>query len=377
MLVFVAIMGIGRFAYTPLLPRMQDAMGWSLAQAGDVAGVNFVGYLLGAIVGGPLAATRRRAGWLALALIGNVLTTFAGAVAWDWTGWLVVRFLAGITSALGVVLSLALVIDYVIRCGRPGLGPTAFTGVGIGIVLSVIAIEGTTRAGLDVFAQWAVLGAGSLVCVAVAFVIGRRLPNLVPDIATRRNGAPPERAPPITTTLRRLVASYGLLGFGYVITATFLVAMARGLPGSRVMEPLCWLVFGAMAAPSVPLGRWLADRHGVIRVMRMAFFIEAAGVLAAGMWRGAPGILIGGASLGGTFLAITALIVNAARAEAGPRGDVAIGWMTVSFGAGQLLGPFVAGRLAMASGGFAAPSALAAVALVLGALSLPLAPQSR
>ena len=42
-------MGIGRFAFTPMLPMMQDDAGVSLAQGGYLASANYLGYLAGAL----------------------------------------------------------------------------------------------------------------------------------------------------------------------------------------------------------------------------------------------------------------------------------------------------------------------------------------
>ena len=43
-------MGIGRFAFTPLLPLMQRDAGLSLADGSWLATANYVGYLAGAVV---------------------------------------------------------------------------------------------------------------------------------------------------------------------------------------------------------------------------------------------------------------------------------------------------------------------------------------
>lgn len=368
LLVLVCVMGIGRFAYTPLLPQMQAVLHWSVAQAGDVASANFLGYLLGALASGKLARRASRARWLVAALVTSALSTLAGAYPWHYEGWLILRLAAGASSAIGMVLGMALVIDYVGRTGRAELSTGAFPGVGIGIVMSVLVIESARSAGWSLGMQWAALGLCAGCCVALAVPVLLRLPNLIPD-GLHGAGAPGNPADPVT--LRRLIAAYGLLGFGYVVTATFIVLMAREGGSPPLVEPLCWLVVGATAAPSVPLGRALAARFGDLAVMRAAFLLEALGVLLAGMGHGPVSLVLGGACLGATFLSITALILNAARRSAGPGADAALGWMTAAFGSGQWLGPFFAGRLAQWTGGFAVPSMLAALLLVLGAALLP------
>lgn len=373
-LVLVSVMGIGRFAYTPLLPRLRDALGLGLAAAGDIAAANFVGYLLGALLAGPLAARHGRSRWLAAALAASALTTAGGLFPGSYASWLVLRFVAGVASALGVVLGTAIVLDHIAARGRPRLVGLHFPGVGIGIVVSVLLIEATRLAGGDVFAQWLVLGLAAALASAGALAVLRRLPDLDPLPRAAVTGAEPSRFDP---AVKRVVTSYGLLGFGYVVTATFLVAMARELPGAAWLEPVSWIVVGATAAPSVPLGQRLAARFGLYPVMRGLFCLEAAGVLLSGYGTGAASVLVGAACLGATFLSITSLVLGAARALGGARADSLLGWMTAAFGFGQLVGPALAGRLAQVASGFGPPSLLAAIALVSGALLLPRAPRGR
>ena len=44
-----AAMGIGRFAFTPMLPLMQAQHGLSISDGGWLAGANYLGYLLGGL----------------------------------------------------------------------------------------------------------------------------------------------------------------------------------------------------------------------------------------------------------------------------------------------------------------------------------------
>ena len=170
--------------------------------------------------------------------------------------------------------------------------------------------------------------------------------------------------------LKKLIAAYGFFGFGYIVTATFIVAMARRLDHAAIVEPLTWIVFGLIAAPSVLVWQRLAARLGLFRALRLAYGVEAAGVLLAGFAPGQVALVTGGALLGGTFMGITALGLIAARQVAERHQSQAIGWMTASFGLGQLLGPAVAGRLAQMTQGFAAPSVLAAALLLAGIILL-------
>ena len=43
-------LGIGRFAYSLVLPDMRDSLGWSYSAAGFMNTINAVGYLAGALV---------------------------------------------------------------------------------------------------------------------------------------------------------------------------------------------------------------------------------------------------------------------------------------------------------------------------------------
>jgi MFS family permease len=167
-----------------------------------------------------------------------------------------------------------------------------------------------------------------------------------------------------------------LFGFGYVVTATFLVAAVRASPAARA-EPFVWLLVGLAAIPSVAGWSRVAARVGPRRAYALACVLEAAGVAAGGVWTGVAGALTAAALLGVTFMGITALGFAAAREVVPPSGlGRAFALITVGFGAGQVAGPLIAGVLLARTGGFAAPSLLAAAALVVAAL-LVISPWAR
>ncbi len=380
MLLMIVAMGIGRFAYTPLLPGLRAALDWSLAQAGAVASANYFGYVTGALVAATIASGRLQRRWLVVGALASAVTTGAGVAVFSAYGWMALRAASGVASAFVLVLGTAMVTRRLIALGRPGLIALHFAGVGIGILSTVLLIEAARSAGLSVFGEWALLGIACIACAIPAFLLLLGGPGVhagasaVAATATTvaPGAAPTGRSAPVAPQhlLARLITAYGLFGFGYVVTATFIVEMARGLPDARIAEPLAWLAVGLGALPSTAFWQWVAARIGTWRALRIAFATEAVGVLLAGYGTGVVAVAAGGVLLGGTFVGITALGLAAGRRIAPARADRVIGWMTAAFGLGQWIGPAVAGRLAEASGGFGMPSLLAAGLLAVGFMLL-------
>jgi predicted MFS family arabinose efflux permease len=190
---------------------------------------------------------------------------------------------------------------------------------------------------------------------------------LVPrDAAPAGLGRP--RAPsPLEPSLKRLIAAYGFFGFGYVITATFLVAMVRGAPAIRPLEPVIWIVFGLAAVPSVALWTWIAQLLGVPRTFALACVVGAGGVLASIGWQTMLGLFAAAVLVGGTFMGLTALGLVEARALAKGDPHRVLALMTGAFGFGQIIGPVFAGIVSDRLSSFAAPSVAAVAALLIGA----------
>jgi predicted MFS family arabinose efflux permease len=362
--------GIGRFVYTPILPPMLATLGLSKSTAGLIASANFIGYLAGALGATKATLPGSHRAWLLGALFASAVTTAAMGLTTSIAGFMVLRFVGGVVSALALILASALVLDRLAEAGRPGLMALHFAGVGVGITVSAALVATQLGAGESWAAMWLASGAVSLLgTVAVAVLVpGHREPPPVPRTSqgTRRD-----------PRLRRMTLAYGLFGFGYVITATFLVAIVRATPAVRALEPVIWIVVGLAAAPSVMFWSWLARRIGIQVAFAIAALAEAVGVLASVVWPSAAGICLAALLVGGTFMGLTALGLVRGRelargvpgqGEAGhgdPRRVMAA--MTGAFGVGQIVGPALAGVLSDALGGFAVPSVLATGALVVAA----------
>jgi predicted MFS family arabinose efflux permease len=360
LIAMAAALGIGRFVYTPILPAMTEALGLSNAQAGLIASANLLGYLIGALLAATPSLPGSRRGWLLGSLAVSAATTGAMGLASSMTAFLALRFAGGAASAFVLVLASAMVLDGLASARRTHLGPVHFAGVGAGIAVSAVAVSALIAAGSEWRMLWYAPGVLALAALAaVAWLIPYQ-----PIRYHRPAGAHRMKRP---HGLGALICAYGLFGFGYVITATFLVAIVRGSPQLRPAEPLVWLVVGVTAVPSVALWAKASSRYGVPRTFCAACLAEAAGVAASVMWPSSTGILVAATLLGGTFMGLTALGLARARQFAPTNPRPVLAQMTAAFGLGQIVGPSLAGYLFGMTGGFALPSFLAAAALVAAA----------
>jgi len=366
LIAMAAALGIGRFIYTPILPPMIEELGLGKGQAGLIAGANFAGYLVGALAAASPRLPGSMRGWMMWPLVLSAVTTammgLVNGLAW----FMLLRFIGGAASACVLVLASTLVLERLSAAGRSDLAAWHFAGVGTGITISALLIEALHGLHLDWRAMW--LGGGAISLAAVVAVGA-----LVPDVAER--GGVAERAAGVAPSpqLWRLIIAYGLFGFGYVITATFIVAIVRASPAVRSLEFVVWLVLGLSAIPSVAAWSAVARHVGVLRAFALACLVEAIGVVASVIWLNVAGALIAAAFLGGTFMGLTALGLVAARSLAPGEARRALAGMTAAFGLGQAIGPIVAGYGFDLTGSFLLASLLAAfglcIAMVL-ALSL-------
>lgn len=362
-LAMAVAMGLGRFFYTPVLPGMMAGLGLDAADAGIIAAANFAGYLLGAVLAayGWAAGHERR---LALgALAATVLLLIAMGLLSGVAALSLVRFLAGLASAFAMIFTTAIVLTVGLAHQDPGVQRAHFSGVGIGIAVSAVLVYLLSLIADPALPTWRIdwlAGAllGALGLAVVAMLLPRPSRNTVAA-----------REPPIVWTrpLAALTLSYGLFGIGYVVTATFIVAIAREGAQSPLLECLTWLLTGAAAAVSLIVWKPVERRHGVAAAYLAALLVETVGVAMTVTLPFPWSALIGGALLGLTFIVITAYGLQLGRvlASESPRRVLAL--MTAAFGVGQILGPLGAGFLAARAGSYVLASLAAAALLLLAA----------
>jgi MFS family permease len=347
-------MGIGRFAFTPILPMMQVDAGLSLTAGGWLASANYLGYLLGALSAMAVRVQATTAIRTGLVTIG--ISTLAMGAAPHVGAWVVLRLLAGIASAWVLIHVSAWSLERLTPLRRPVLTSTVYAGVGTGIAVAGAFCLVLMHAHANSAHAWTGLGILSVGATAWVWSMIRT------DGARAAAGAP--RGHRWDADSVRLVFCYGSFGFGYIIPATFLPVMAREVIDDPAVFGWSWPIFGAAAASSTfaaaALARIMANR----RLWMVSQLTMAVGVAVPVLWPGIAGIVLAALFVGGTFVVCTMVGLQEARLVAGAHATALIAAMTAAFALGQILGPLSV-TFAIEAGASVSIALLAACVLLL------------
>ena len=392
-------MGIGRFAFTPILPMMLHDGVVDLHAASWLASANYLGYLSGAVLctlqpriwsrlpGLPAvtAPAMTRTG-----LVATTVLTLCMALPTP-LAWPVLRFAAGIASALVFVYSTGWCLTQIAARGEGALGGLMFAGPGVGIVASGLLASAMVALHWSASAAWVVFAALALILTAAVWRVFQpsvvlampaldRSASVSGTVSTPGAGDVGETAFASTHSraeVATLAFAYGLAGFGYIVTATFLPVIARAaLPGSAWLD-LFWPIFGV----GVILGALLATRvrvSGDLRlVLALAYVIQAAGIGIGVFEPTAGGFAIGSFLLGLPFTAITYFAMQEVRRLRPHQLSSTTGLVTATWSIGQTLGPpmvaMLLGRSADVGAAFTLSLVAAAAVLIVGAIVFGLA----
>ncbi|MBI5277072.1 MAG: YbfB/YjiJ family MFS transporter [Burkholderiales bacterium] len=367
-------MGIGRFAFTPLLPMMMADGAVDLRGASWLASANYLGHLLGALyctvqpwlVPGlamnPPSVVRR--GLVATAVLTMAMWLPVPGL------WPVLRFAAGIASALVLIQATSWCLGQLARQGAAQVGAVMYAGPGVGIVVSGLAASAMVAGGWHADAGWLAFG---ILAAALTVAVWQPFdPAQGPAPPAASSQAPAALDLNGHAEIAVFALNYGISGFGYIITATFLPVIARqALPASPWLD-LFWPIFGlAVVVGALAVSRLSGD--GDLRLRLAACFaLQSAGVAIGVVSPTLAGFTIGSILLGLPFTAITFFATQEVRRLRPAQVPSYVGLLTISFGAGQIAGPPLAAALVARSAtpaeGFALSLWIAAAALAVGSV---------
>lgn len=359
-LALAVAVGIGRFAYTPILRAMQRGAHLATGPAGLLASANYLGYLAGALLAVFVPGGVVRDRMLIGSLFVVVLTTGLMAGTVDVVAWGILRLLCGLASAAAFVLASDVVLNYLRRRRATELSGWLYSGVGLGIAVSGVVVR-VVDAAHGWRGDWLAVGLLAAVLTAAACWLLPRTDTANAMTAELSSQPMCRYRPPFVGAL--LLGAYLLAGAGYVVTGTFLVVIVDGTTGLGGSGANAWILVGLAAGPSCIAWTWLAARIGYAPALVLAYLGQACSI-ALPVLGGAAVVMAAAVLFGATAIGIVTLTLTFSG-EVAPRGALgSIGLLTAAFGLGQIVGPVLGGLLPERTQSFV-PALEAASALVL------------
>ena len=369
---FIA-MSIGRFAYTPILPFMQHEAGFSTRFAGFLASSNYAGYLVGALIASVVPLKRNRAQYLRFSIFISILLTLLMGLTYSHVSWMLWRFLSGIASAFVFVLASSLILDQLAKQRKLGWVGVMYGGVGLGIFVSGLLVPLL----IDKFhyeGAWIGLAClAGLLAVYVFFTV--KDDDSEPIVSPAIEASTPVKNP---KWLPWLLISYGLEGLGYIVTGTFIVAIAEQTPAFSGNATSVWVLVGLTAIPSCVIWAYYGNRYGLMLSLMVLLMIQSVGIALPALSDSSISFYFSAILFGATFMGVTTLATAYARNK-NPLGSArVIAIMTTIYALGQMIGPSIAGVLTAETESYTWALSGAALFVFIGALFLlPLVKQER
>lgn len=374
MVALAVVMGIGRFVLTPLLPMMMHDGLVNLKQGGWLATANYVGYFVGAMVCTFVRGYSRHAVRQCLVAI-VLLTALMGLLDGQFV-WLALRFVTGVVTGFGFVAISGWCLGWLGATNSTHLGGVMYAGPGVGIFVSGLAGSAMTGYGWHAQPSWVWSAVLALACSLLIWRISGRMapsmavptPSAKPGMANASGSSGAHGLAIPGYLVAGHILAYGMEGFGYIITATFMPVMAShalpGVDGQALLWPLFGLcvAIGALGATRLPV-HW---NH--CKMLAAAYLLQCVGILCTIFWLDITGFAVGSILLGVPFTIITLYGMREARRLGGTRGVQLMAAMTACYALGQIIGPPLATHLVTLTGGFNAALGVAAFILFAGAM---------
>ena len=358
-------MGIGRFAYTPILPLMQNALSFTDSLAGYLASSNYAGYLAGAVLAGVLPLKKHNTKYLRASLIFSVITTFCMGLSSSYVLMLILRFLSGVASAFIFVLASTIVLDKLAAAGKTNWSGVFYSGVGVGIFFSTLFIPS-----LNSLFGWKGVWIGlAIVSTVLAIFVWLWLKDSPVEIRKMEKQLITVQVPPLKW-LPWLMIAYGLEGLGYIVTGTFIVTIAENTSGFSLNSSLVWIVVGLGAIPSCIIWSTLAKKSGFVKSLIFSMMVQGAGIALPVFSSTQISLLISALLFGATFMGITTLATTLARQMSPANSSRLISYLTAIYAIGQMIGPTITGVLTSYTQSFNTSLIGAAGVVFIGAMLL-------
>ncbi len=354
MLMALCALSLGRLAYGLLLPAMKENLGLTLQQAGNLGTAISLGYLFLVLPAGLMVA---RVGARCSVMIGLTLLAAGFALlglSSSYPVMLLIMMLLGLGTALSYTPLVSLLVGWYPNRRSTVLG-IANSGIGIGIFASgfyvpwLINTMGTT----GWRSAWFSFAALTVIVLVLAFLVIRNPPGSVGSVTAARTSQVSAVAVFKNRAIQLIGLIYALQGFTYIIQSLFMYSYALDMGLSARLAGSLSAMGGFISILAGPVWGVISDRIGRASTLLICFTCNAIATLIPVLMPTEAGFAL---HFGLSGLVVTGLfttILAATSEKAAPAEvSIAVGFVTLLFATGQLLGPALAALIAEYSGTF-------------------------
>lgn len=358
MVALVVVHILGRFIFTPLMPYFIDDGLFTLTQSADLASINYLGYLVGAL----LAVFFATPHWIKKILLANIalniLSTVLQCATAEFYAMMVLRLLNGISNGTVFVLAPALMLEWLHARGKAHLSGLMYFGVSAGLVASGLLVSSTAHVfgGTD---RW--LPVAVLACLLGVYAI-YRLAKVEVHLPVAKSNAMPQPLFDRQSTL--LFLAYFGAGLGYILPMTFLPTLAFAINAHEPMNAHLWTMVALACLITTPMWNKLGAVIGDKKAIIISYMVQALGVglllVLPNIW----GLILCAVGVGGGFLGSVMCTQRYARALQPSQGVKLSAVLITIYAGAQLVAPLAAKGLMSVGVSLFATFALGFVAFV-------------
>lgn len=388
LLTTIAAHGFGRMSYTIILPAMKDGLGFNYTQLGLLGTGNFIGYLTMAIIGGFLAARfgTRIVITFALCLMG--ITMILTGMAQSFGAAFAMRLLTGLGNGASFVPAMALGSAWFAIHKRGFASGIVSGGIGAGTLIAGLVVPPI----LSAFGSsgwrysWYILGAAVLLISGIVLIFIRSRPEekglgQVGAAETKVDSESSKKGKSVSSLQWKQVYTmpaiwylgivYFFYGLSYIIYIVFFAAyLVKEVGLSQEWAGGLWAMVGGLSIFCGIIWGGISDRIGRGNGAALAYLTLAISYIIYAVIKIKFGFFLSAIVFGLTAWSIPTIMAAAAGDIVGPRlAPAGLGFVTLFFGIGQALGPWVGGKLADVSQSFTIPFLVAGGVSLVGMLA--------
>jgi MFS family permease len=325
--------GVARFVFTSLLPPMLENH-LTIAFAGVLASINYVGYLAGSIFAVFIKDINTKVKFFRFGMFLAVITTLMLGITTSDTLWIISRILAGFGAAMALVVGSAIVMNKLNIQNKTKAMGIHFSGIGFSILVSDLIVRVVFYFNGTWQLSWIVLAIFAFILSFYSMYI------LSYDNEVKQNSIKHDIDKKLFSPfVIILIMAYFCEGVGMVVQGTFLPDIINSLEGLEGFGSFTWTLVGLAGIPSCIIWMMLAHKYGSVNIIILAMFLQVIGIMISALTNNIYLNLLSGVLYGGTFVGLVALFMNLGGKLAGSNPVMLMGALTTAYGIGQVTAP--------------------------------------